>query len=276
MTESEINTRIAETRKHISDLIDEESHVDEDIKSRMREHIRQIIALSFGFSSLGKLFQFSANDELEKSVNGIMSEFKDSVYDITERRVLRSKTLSENRNKSNIEDAIILGFVFGKLGEYTFRERLNKYSIQIKMEIEAAIASGIFEGMSQTQILNQIMIYSNMPYVNPSIREAIKKGGFAATRIKSQGITYGTGRYTSGMANLKRIEFTAISQGYNYANHKIWGNNKNIIGYYAFRNSSYPCELCDSNVGFHKITDLTLPVHGNCQCGAFPVYKGEM
>lgn len=276
MTESEINNRISEARKHINDLLDEESHVEEDIKSCMRSFVRQIITASLGFKSLGKAFQFSANDDLESKVNGIMSEFKDSIYDITERRVLRSKILSENRNKSNIEDAIILGFVFGKLGEYTYRERLNIYSIQIKMEIEAAIASGMFEGMSEVQILNQIMMYSNLPYVNPSIREAIKKGGFAAIRIKSQGITYGTGRYTSGIANLKRIEITAISQGYNYANHRIWGNDKNIIGYYAFRNSNYPCVTCDDNVGFHKITDLTLPVHGNCVCGSFPVYKGEM
>lgn len=276
MTQSEIDKRIKESRGYINDLLDEESHVDEDIKSRMRSHIRQIITASFGFKSLGKSFQFSANDNLEKTVNGIMSEFKDSIYDITEKRVLRSKTLSENRNKSNIEDALILGFVFGKLGEHTFRERLNIYSNQIKMEIEAAIASGMFEGMSETQILNQIMMYSNMPYVNPSIQEAIKKGGFSATRIKSQGITYGTGRYTSGMGNLKRIELTAISQGYNYANHRIWGNDKNIIGYYAFRNSSYPCAPCDDNRGFHKITEFTLPVHGNCQCGSFPIYKGEM
>ncbi|MEG0109400.1 MAG: hypothetical protein RR705_11225, partial [Lachnospiraceae bacterium] len=172
-----------------------------------------------------------------------------------------------------IDDAIILGFVFGKLGEYTFKERLNRYSFQIKMEIEAAIASGMFEGMNKNNILDDIMKYANNPYLNPSIREAIKKGGFSSARIKSQGITYGTGTYTSGMANLKRIELTAVAQGYNYSNHRIWGNNKNIIGYYAFRNSSYPCELCDSNIGFHNMNDLTLPVHGNCQCGAFPVYK---
>ncbi|RHV92596.1 hypothetical protein DXA95_12385 [Odoribacter sp. OF09-27XD] len=205
-----------------------------------------------------------------------MAEFKDSVYDITERRVLRSKTLAENQNKSNIEDAIILGFVFGKLGKYTFRERLNMYSNQIKMEIEAAIAGGLFKDMSGDQIVNQIMMYLNNPYLNPSIQEAIRKGSFAATRIKSQGITYGTGRYISGFADLKRMGIMAISQGYNYANHRIWGNNKNIIGYYVFRNSSYPCAICDDGIGFHKITENVLPWHPNCVCGAFPVYKDDI
>lgn len=274
MTQSEINKRIEETRKYINDLLDEEAHADEDIKSRLRSHIRQIIIASMGMP--GRSFRFSDNEKLEKTIDSIMAEFKDSVYDITEKRVLRSKTLSENRNKSNIDDAIILGFVFGRLGKYTFRERLNMYANQIKMEVEAAVAAGLFKGMSTDQILNYIMMYANTPYLNPDIQEAIRKGGFAATRIQSQGITYGTGRYTSGFANLKRMEIMAISQGYNYANHRIWGKDKNIIGYYAFRNSNYPCELCDDNVGFHKITDLTLPVHSHCVCGAFPVFKGEM
>lgn len=275
MTQSEIDKRINETRKYINDLLDEESRADEDIKSHLRSHVRQIIISSLGLNITGYSFRFSDNKELEKTIDNIMAEFKNSVYDITERRVLRSKTLSENRNKSNIDDAIILGFVFGKLGKYTFRERLNMYANQVKMEVEAAVAAGLFKGMNENQILNQIMMYINTPYLNPVIQEAIRKGGFAASRIQSQGITYGTGRYTSGFANLKRIEITAISQGYNYANHRIWNGDKNIIGYYAFRNSNYPCELCDDNVGFHKITDLTLPVHSNCQCGAFPIYKGE-
>lgn len=276
MTQSEIDKRIEETRKYISDLLDEEAHADEDIKSRLRSHVRQIIIASMGLGLPGNLFRFSSNIDLEKTVDNIMAEFKDSVYNVTERRVLRSKTLSENRNKSNIDDAIILGFVFGKLGKYTFKERLNMYANQVKMEVEAAVAAGLLKGMNENQILNQIMMYINTPYLNPAIQEAIRKGGFAATRIQSQGITYGTGRYTSGFADIKRMEIMAISQGYNYANHRIWSGNKNIIGYYAFRNSSYPCELCDSNVGFHKITDLTLPVHPNCQCGAFPIYIGEV
>lgn len=275
MTKSEIDKRIKETRKYINDLLDEEAHADEDIKSRLRSHIRQIIIASMGLGLQGNLFRFSSNSDLEKTVDNIMAEFKDSVYDVTERRVLRSKTLSENRNKSNIDDAIILGFVFGKLGKYTFKERLNIYANQVKMEVEAAVAAGLFKGMNENQILNQIMMYINTPYLNPVIQEAIRKGGFAATRIQSQGITYGTGRYTSGFANLKRMEIMAMSQSYNYTNHKIWSSDKNVIGYYAFRNSSYPCELCDENVGFHKITDLTLPVHPNCQCGAFPIYIGE-
>lgn len=276
MTQSEIEKRINETRKYINDLLDEESRADEDIQSRLRSHIRQIIIASLGMVIPGRSFRFSDNKELEKTVDSIITEFKYSVYDVTERRVLRSKTLSENRNKKNIDDAIILGFVFGKLGKYTFKERLNMYANQVKMEVEAAVAAGLFKGMNENQILNQIMMYINTPYLNPAIQEAIKKGGFAASRIQSQGITYGTGRYTSGFANLKRIEITAISQGYNYANHRIWGRDKNIIGYYAFRNSSYPCELCDDNVGFHKITDLTLPVHSHCVCGAFPVYRDDV
>lgn len=276
MTQSEIDKRIKETREYISDLLDEEAHADEDIKSRLRSHIRQIIIASIGSGLPGNLFRFSSNNDLEKTVDNIMAEFKDSVYDVTERRVLRSKTLSENRNKSNIDDAIILGFVFGKLGKYTFGERLNMYANQVKMEVEAAVAAGLFKGMNENQILNQIMMYINTPYLNPAIQEAIRKGGFAASRIQSQGITYGTGRYTSGFADIKRMEIMAISQGYNYANHRIWGKDKNIIGYYAFRNSSYPCELCDDNVGFHKITDLTLPVHPNCVCSAFPVYRDDV
>lgn len=276
MTQSEIDKRIKKTRKYISDLLDEEAYADEDIKSRLRSHIRQIIVVSLGYKISGKSFRFSYNDELEKTVDRIMAEFKDSVYDITERRVLRLKTLSEERNKSNIDDAIILGFVFGKLGKYTFRERLNMYANQVRMEVEAAVAAGLFKDMTSDQILNQIMMYINSPYVNPAIQEAIRKGGFAASRIQSQGITYGTGRYISGFANLKRIEIMAMSQGYNYANHRIWRKDKNIIGYYQFRNSSYPCELCDEAVGFHKITELTLPVHPNCVCSAFPVYKDDI
>lgn len=276
MTQSEIDKRIEETRKYINDLLDEEAHADEDIKSRLRSYIRQIIVTSLSIGVPGNLFRFSSNSDLEKTVDNIIAEFKDSVYDVTERRVLRSKTLSENRNKSNIDDAIILGFVFGKLGKYTFKERLNMYANQVKMEVEAAVAAGIFKGMNENQILNQIMMYINAPYLNPVIQEAIRKGGFAASRIQSGGITYGHDRYISGFANLKRIELAALTQSYNYANHRSWRKDKNIIGFYRFRNSKYPCAICDDLVGFHKITEAIYLPHPNCVCGEFPVYRDDV
>ena len=47
------------------------------------------------------------------------------------------------------------------------------------------------------------------------------------------------------------------------------------VGYYVFRGSSYPCDLCDSACGFHPLTDMSFfpPLHPHCCCGAVPIYS---
>ena len=46
-------------------------------------------------------------------------------------------------------------------------------------------------------------------------------------------------------------------------------------GFYVMRGSTYPCDYCQSYVGFHQIDEAEAfpPQHANCACFAIPVFQ---
>ena len=246
---------IEEAQKFLRLRIEAEISAERNIEEYMIEAARKIVAISKKYDIPPRLFRFSANDNLRREVEKVIKELKEKIADATETLAVYDR--EEDR------DAILLWLGAERYGK-TFRERLSIYADRYKMEIEAAIAAGIFLGKAEDAILTTIRRSLNAPYNNPDIRASFGQG-LTATRIKTRGISYGTGH-----SNAARNLITTLSRN-EIASAWMWWYGEQAVkngatGFYSFRGSSYPCGLCDSMVGWHPIEDYKYHWHPNCRC----------
>lgn len=160
----------------------------------------------------------------------------------------------ENRDK-------ILPFILGVNHGQTFDERLTDYCAKYRDELLLLVGAGLFLGIGKTALAKSIGSHLKQPYKNPDLVD-----GIAAP------LTYGRGR-TNSM-------FTAISGLTTYGIAQAWMKNQYLdnlksgcIGWDVRRGSHFPCELCDSMVGFHDDESELPPYHLSCCCFAIPIYK---
>lgn len=159
----------------------------------------------------------------------------------------------ENRDK-------IVPFILGENHGQTFDERLSDYCDKYRDEVLLLIGAGLFLGIGKSALVKSIGNNLKQPYANKLLAAGIDAP-----------LTYGRGR-TNSM-------FTAIGDLTRYGIVEAWMKNQYInnrkdgcIGWFVQRGSHYPCELCDSMVGFHT-SESELPLyHSHCCCIAIPLY----
>ncbi len=159
----------------------------------------------------------------------------------------------ENRNT-------ILPFILGENCGMTFDERLTDYVGKYKNELLLLVGAGLLLGIGKSALAKSIGDNLRQPYANPMLKDGIEKS-----------ISYGRGR-TNSM-------FTAIGDLTRFGIAEAWMKNQYInnrkdgcVGWLVQRGSHFPCELCDSKVGFHA-DESDLPLyHSHCCCYAVPIY----
>jgi len=154
-------------------------------------------------------------------------------------------------------------------------DRINLYTTQFRNEIEAYIAIGISKGMNQTQIYNYYLTWLKNPFASPLFLEALRKQGYKADAINNNR-TKQKNKYKSAHNNLVRLQQDSIMRAYNHAVNSLWLGNQNIVGWYTVRGSSYPCAICDDNVGvFHPKDEFFYGWHPRCVCLMLPLYAWD-
>lgn len=270
MTEAE---QIDRAHEYLSKVVDEEVKTDSNLRLILRAHMGSIISESMKHKRLGKRFRFSEDEALNKKVNEIISRLSEDLYSDIEERSLIVKQIAEEKEDSKVDDAIVIAFLLSKIKGNTLKERINLYTGQLKSEVESFISAGIASGLSKDEILTQWLTNVKSPYAAKIMRDAMAGTGFAATRIQSKGIHYGTGRYISSFDNLKRLEITTIEQSYLHSVQTM-AVAKGATAWYTIRGSLYPCSVCDGEVGMmHQITESFIGYHPKCVCIQVFIYQ---
>lgn len=156
--------------------------------------------------------------------------------------------------------------LFGK----TFLERNETYMGYFCNDLANLIFACKKLKITGKQMTGVILKSFQDPYSSDIIARANKKGAGIQTP------SYGHGIYHSAYQNIVRNAQGVISVAWgrelrNYA------KRNGAIGFYVYRGSSYPCDICDSEVdqGLHPITDDMPPFHCNCVCIVELVYKED-
>ena len=157
----------------------------------------------------------------------------------------------------------IIPWVKRKIHGKTFDQRLDEYCNNFRFEIMLLTAAGIVVGLGSVPLINSLIRNIRKPWNNPEIKEGL-------AHIPS----YGVGRTNSMFTAINALTADGIASGWmksKYLNDK----ERNCVGWWVERGSSYPCDICDSQTGFHY-DDSSLPMyHSSCCCLAVPVFSNN-
>lgn len=264
---------IKKAQRYAEKVLDEQVKAEPGIKRIIRKHLSEIIRISMSYKGHPERFRFSDDEDINEKVNEAIRALNDALYQAIEKESLIVKKIAEDREDNMIDDVLIIGFLSSLIGGKTLKQRINLYTTQLKTEIEAFIAAGMAIKLSPDGILREWQANKKSPYGSTLIKEAIKKGGFAATRIQTKGIHYGIGRYIGAFENIRRLYITTIQEAYNKSLEEIF-KKKGFIGWFTVRGSNYPCPICESmTFVIHSPDESFIAYHPFCMCLYIPIYN---
>lgn len=218
---------------------------------------RRIVEISRRYNIPPESFRFSADPALQREVSAVLALLREALYD----HVAELDTFEDEGNNSFVAP-ILTAEDHGK----TFRQRLAEYTRRWGYELEAVIAAAGLEGIRDAKAIEAgVREYLDRPYDNPWIKEHMGEG--AAVRLDNIP-HYGKGRPISSATALSLLLTTVVAKGWMQNWARINGNKR---GYYVFRGSSYPCDICDYQCSFpHDANDTEglPPYHPHCCCYA--------
>lgn len=239
-------------------------------------------AYLYAFSRVAKLtassgvtpsyFAFSKYLQLDNKVDKVINRLVADLYNIIERYSFKNMDFAKAKNNTE-DDLDIVAYINRPIKGQDLNGRLAIYSDNAKLEFESFVAAGLLLSKPINAVISEFNAYMSNPYTSPMLREAWsdKTAQIAATRLLTKGVSFGAGKYVSSFNSFDRLGRGTANLGFNYADNEYMRRG-GAIGYVVYRGSSYPCQICDENRGFHTINDLTLPVHSRCVCYSIPVY----
>lgn len=218
-----------------------------------------ILLLSRKYKINPKYFKFSLYKDFKKEVDKIIANLAKQIVDDT-------ISLATFEVEDDEED-IILPIFKESINDNTFKEKIDDYAERFRNEMEVISASSLLLNKTPQNAANELKTLLPIIYGSSFMKIAKIEGIASFEDLKTN---YGVGKYATSYNNLNRLVTDTIAR----SRQKLFINRENKNGanaWYVQRGSSYPCSLCDSNVGIHyKSFDLP-PYHPNCVCMAIPL-----
>lgn len=258
-------------------LKSEKAKAESDLLREIAKTAGIVAALSYAYRHLGYDFQF-ANRELKEKIDHEFGNLRLRIFGNIKSRGEKIAKISRDENLSlygldyQMSKAEIDEFLAGDIEGATTKERIAKHTGQIKGEMEAMMAAGLFLALSQDKLVNLFMSGLRAPYASKIISDAMMSGKFSAVRLNYGELKYGRGRYASGFSNLLRLDFDVSQRVFVKNTTLSFGADKRIVGVMPHRGSNFPCIPCDNVANrIFNIEDQALPVHARCVCFYTPV-----
>lgn len=232
---------IEEGKEYLHQRLDAELSMRTNLQIVMIEAAKQIIDISYRYKISPELFRFSANRQLQKEVDAIILSLLEIIEDYT--YTLAVATHEDNKN------AIVTYITRESYGK-TFAQRTREYVDRFSKEVETAIAAGLLLNLSKDRLLSSIRQSAKTPLLNEYIQKVISDGYPIVSRVGVQE-SFGVGRTVSSWTALSDLTEYAVAEGW-MKHWELQTKASGAVGFFVMRGSSYPCNICDDKVGFHR------------------------
>lgn len=275
----ELDNTISHYSSYLSDVIDVMSDVPIYLKRQLKSSLEDMVEVYRKTGIPPKEISIDRNRDLKRDVTAIIFLLNEKIK-LYLQAVLASDiySISDEATDSNTRDAdkvdAMNTFINEDIEGKNTIDRISDYCENFMYEAEAFIVAGLASDLSKDEILTEWSKYANKPYNSEVIKEAIRSNEFEATNIKSKGVSYGSGISQSALLALTLVGQDTAFRFYNRNLRESWLLNNTISGWISIRNSSFPCQLCDSQAYvFHPISELFQAWHRRCVCLCIPVTK---
>ena len=223
-------------KEYIRRRLDAERSMVYNLEKAMKRAAEKIVEICYSANISPQNFHYSdLSIRDQNKVDEVIKELQEEVGDYYETLAIADH--EEDRD-------YLLPIICGEDRGLTFEERLEDYCNKYKNELMLLIGAGLFLGVAKKLLAEGI----DAP------------------------LTYGRGKTNSMLTAIGNLTRFGIAKGWM----KSWerSTSKNgCFGWIVRRGSSWPCDICNDNCGFHSIEEGTgLPVHSHCCCVAIPVY----
>lgn len=248
-TESDIEA----AKAYLRERLECERAMGSLLESAMKEAAEKIVEICYAANVNPQNFRYSDLPfAAQFDIDAVISELQEAIDDY-----FQTFAIADHEEDKDT----ILPIILGENSGATFEERLSDYCEKYKNELMVLIGAGLLFGIAKSALVKSIGENLKHPYANKTLAEGIDSP-----------LTYGRGR-TNSM-------FTAIDSLTQYGIATAWMRHWELktgadgaVGWVVQRGSSYVCDICDDNCGFHSIDEGTgLPRHSHCCCLAVPVY----
>lgn len=249
--------------------------LEERIDEVLKEAEEHIITICYKYDVEPTEFEISSryNEQMMNEISEAMDEAEEEILSLIEDFSINALEGSDNKKNSLLAWMLLLGRKNRNL-----QQTLDTYLYKFMKDVEAAVAALKYTNVPLAQAITKAKTHLHTIYVMPEVQKAFKQAeSFTATYIRSRGVVKGNvGLSNNGSTNVTNMAKTTLQM--------VWMRSQvmdykeqGAIGLYVLRGSSYPCELCDDNCGFHPIEESygVLPVHPSCCCYAIPVFTKE-
>ena len=215
----------------------------------------------------------SYNEKMMEEIARVMDKLEEDILDLISDY---STLCTTDKEKKNMLLLWVLALGRNNQGlRQSLEQRLRMFLGDLEAMIAAAKTANFKTSMAMTIIKGNIHTAYQMPGMQAAFANASL---YQAEYIRSHGVKHGNrGSSNSEANNIIRFAKTTLQMAWM---HSLWQKyvDDGADGYYVLRGSTYPCDLCDSKVGFHQIddTDSFPPLHANCCCVAVPVNEKEI
>ena len=209
------------------------------------------------------------NEQMMNEIAEVMDELEEEILAMMQEYATRS---TKDRDRIN---ALLLWMASLGRGNRNLRDTLEGYLYKFMKDLEAAIAALRFADATMADAVTKVKTNLHTIYTMPEVMAAFKNASeFAATYIQSRGVQKGgVGLSNNGSTNVTNMARLTLQMVW-MRSHRLEMEEDGAAGFYVLRGSNYPCDYCDSKVGFHPMTDIDYfpPFHGHCCCYVVPIF----
>lgn len=239
----------------------------------------KLVSIAYKYDIPISQFQFdeSVNEFMMEEVDAVMNALDEALYD--EIGSYATMCTDDNDRMAELLAALYL------LGHrnMNLRQTLHAYEWRTLRQAEALIAAYKAAGLPQTEAINKIKASLGNFSSSQELQAALRRPqDFAAPYIRNGGRS----TFPDGSPNVRGVAvegYNAIKFLFGAATAQIWMRNqlldmqedRTCIGYWQDRGSTYPCKICDDEVGFHELGDAENEPypHWHCYCWRLPIYS---
>ena len=247
------------------------------LNDRLSQSTKDLVGIGYKYNVEGATFQWNSVPAMYDEVTELMDKVYEDCMAIIEDNAIPSRE-SDDKKKALALFLLSLG-----RKNRTLSTTLEEYLWRYLYDIEAFVAATKIANLSNVDAMTRIVSGFNSTYTDPYVMQAMKVPNVQAMYLANGGVHTDrfTGEKTQGVPINGSVAVT------NFASivvNQVWYRNENInlvnnevVGYYQLRGSSYPCAICDAQVGFHPATNpleflQSEPVHPHCVCYRVPIF----
>ena len=242
------NRQIEEAKSYLRQRIDNELSMQAAVERLLEEYARRLIAL---------MMSNAPKEAIDALVEDLIARLLDDC-----------ETLAVDEHEEE-RDGIVL-FILRDWGDNNLEGRIRWRVGTFVDELMTVSIAGMLLGLPVSEVISSVITSLKQPWQNPILVE-LRQRILHGLVTPPEGVSfderhYGHGIPMSSLTALVDITRFAIAEGWNWYDYDT--HKDKAKGYFVFRGSSYPCDECDSHVGYHPADDTAnLPLfHKHCYC----------